>query len=372
MPRNELVALVEQLKPALVEHAARHDRDASFVAENYDLLKQQRVFSLGVPSELGGGGASHAELCWVLRELGESCGSTALALSMHQHLLAAAVFRYRRGQPGEQLLRRVAAEQTVLVSTGAGDWVGSNGSMVPVDGGYRVTARKPFASGSPRGDLLITSAAFDAAANGPAVLHFAVPMRAEGVRVLEDWDTLGMRGTGSHTVLLENVFVPSSAIALERPRGVWHPMWNVIIAVAAPIYTAPYVGVARAAAAIARRECKAHASDHSVPYLIGELENALSAAELAHDSMVALSNDYEFTPSNELASAMLVRKTLVASAVQTVAKKAIEAVGGSAYFRRLGLERLARDAAGAPFHPLPEKQQQLFTGRVALGLDPIV
>jgi alkylation response protein AidB-like acyl-CoA dehydrogenase len=49
----------------------------------------------------------------------------------------------------------------------------------------------------------------------------------------------------------------------------------------------------------------------------------------------------------------------------------VEVVGGSAYFRKLGLERLLRDIHGAPFHPLPEKKQLEFSGRVALGLSPI-
>jgi alkylation response protein AidB-like acyl-CoA dehydrogenase len=46
-------------------------------------------------------------------------------------------------------------------------------------------------------------------------------------------------------------------------------------------------------------------------------------------------------------------------------------VGGAGFFRSFGLERLLRDVHGAAFHPLPEKRQWLFTGRSALGLDPI-
>jgi alkylation response protein AidB-like acyl-CoA dehydrogenase len=64
-----------------------------FVAENYAALKARRVFSAGVPAELGGGGASYAELCALLRHLARDCGSTALALAMHTHLLATTVWR---------------------------------------------------------------------------------------------------------------------------------------------------------------------------------------------------------------------------------------------------------------------------------------
>ena len=105
-----------------------------------------------VPSELGGGGATHGEVCQVLRELAHHCGSTALALSMHTHLVAAAVWRHKHGQPAEALLRKIAASELVLVSTGAGDWVDSVGKAERAPGGYRVSAVKRFGSGSPVGD----------------------------------------------------------------------------------------------------------------------------------------------------------------------------------------------------------------------------
>ena len=55
----------------------------------------------------------------MLRELARHCGSTALALAMHAHLLAATVWRWRQGQPVEPLLKRIAEEETVLISSGA-------------------------------------------------------------------------------------------------------------------------------------------------------------------------------------------------------------------------------------------------------------
>ena len=76
-------------------------------------------------------------------------------------------------------------------------------------------------------------------------------------------------------------------------------------------------------------------------------------------------------PENELASAALQRKTIVAEHVDRCVRKAVEASGGSAFFRKNPLEQLSRDIQGVHFHPLPEKKQLLFTGRVALGLSPV-
>ena len=170
--QKDWVEIARELGPGLASLAAEHDANDSFVSGNYVTLTEQAIFSAGVPSELGGGGASHSELCAMLRELAHHCGSTALAVSMHTHLVAATVWRFRQGQPAAPLLERVAKEQLVLVSTGASDWLDSSGVAERVDGGYRVTARKVFGSGSPAGDLLVTSAPYDDPNDGPTVLHF--------------------------------------------------------------------------------------------------------------------------------------------------------------------------------------------------------
>ena len=367
---TDWVAVARELGPGFAARAAAHDADDSFVAESYVELKDWRVFSAAVPAELGGGGASHAELCAMLQELGHYCGSTALALSMHTHLVAATVWNYRQGRPVEPLLRRVAAEQIVLVSTGASDWLDSSGRAEKVDGGYRVTARKIFGSGSPAGAMMMTSAIYDDPQEGPTVLHFPLPI-GEGVTVLDNWRTLGMRGSGSNDILIEGAFVPDAAIAMRRAPGKWHPFFTVVAAVALPIVMSVYVGVAEAAAELARRLAAKRLGDPSVVYLVGEMENALATAQIAIQSAIDIANNYDFEQTDQTASAILVRKTIIANAVREVAEKALQVAGGGAFFRAVGLERLLRDLHGAQFHPMQEKRQRQFTGRLALGLDPI-
>ncbi len=364
-------AVIQELGPVFAERAASHDDADRFVAENYQALRDKRVFSALVPTELGGGGIPHSEMCHLLRELAAFCSSTALALSMHQHLVAAQVWNYRHNRPGRALLERVAANELILVSTGAADWMASTGSMERVDGGYRVRARKPFASGSPMGDLLITSAPYEDPTEGWQVLHFPVSLTAAGVRIEDDWRTLGMRATGSNTVVLKDIFVPDEAISVRRPRGEYHPLWNVVLTVALPLITSVYVGVGEAAAAIARREATARRHEPELPILLGEMENELTTASIALESMIAIANDYEVEPDIATANAMLMRKTIATRAALETAEKALQIVGGSGFYRARGIERLVRDAHGGQFHPLPEKQQQWFTGRLALGLSPI-
>jgi alkylation response protein AidB-like acyl-CoA dehydrogenase len=371
MPGAHFFDVIRELGPRFAGRAAAADREGRFVHENYAELKEARILSAMIPSELGGGGLSHADMCRLLRELASHCSSTALALSMHAHLLAGAIWRHKHGQPGEALLRKVAAAELVLVSTGAGDWVNSVGRAERVPGGYRVTALKRFCSGSPAGDIIITSAPYDDPERGAEVLVFPVPQKAPGVTVQDDWDALGMRGTGSNSIELRDVFVADEVIVLRRPRGQWHPSWTVTVAVAAPLITAPYLGVAEKAAAMARETAGQRAHDAAVFQSLGELENALTTAQMAFREMVEITNNYDFEPKVEYANRILIRKTIASNACLATVNKAVEVVGGSALFRSTGLERLWRDIQGAPFHPLPEKKQLAFTGRVALGLPPI-
>ena len=83
--RTDWVAVATDLVPVFAARAAGHDADDTFVSDNYADLRRRHVFSAAVPAELGGGGASHAEMCEMLRTLAHGCSSTALALSMHTH-----------------------------------------------------------------------------------------------------------------------------------------------------------------------------------------------------------------------------------------------------------------------------------------------
>ena len=372
-PTTDFLSLAEQLGLRFAERAARHDADGTFVHDNYDDLKAHRFFSAGVPAELGGGGLTHAQLCEVIRILARHCGSTALAYSMHSHLVAAAVWRYCHGKPAEKLLRGIAENEWVLVSTGAADWLGSNGTLTRVEGGFRFSATKICCSGSPRGDLMITSGVLEDGQEGmgPEVLHFPVKFASEGVRCHDDWDVLGMRATGSHTWTLEDVFVPEDSIALCRPQSGWHPSWSVVLTVANPLIMAAYLGVTEAACQIAR-DLAARRPAGAEPFAtLGEMENQLAAATLAWKGLVDGARDYDFGPHLDRANAALVHKTLVSRACRAAVDLASEAGGGATFARATGFERLFRDVQGVRWHPLPESRQVVFTGRHALGRSPL-
>src|SRR5271154_4253713 len=121
--------LMHELGPGFAARANVHDTNDSFVAQNFAELRARGVFTAGVPRSLGGGEATYPELCEMLRTLAYYCSSTALALSMHTHVIAAAAWRWRRDPKStEPLLRRVAAENLVVITSGGSDWLTASGT----------------------------------------------------------------------------------------------------------------------------------------------------------------------------------------------------------------------------------------------------
>jgi acyl-CoA dehydrogenase len=366
--RTDWVVVAAELAPTFAARAAGHDADDTFVSENYADLRRRRVFSAAVPAEFGGGDASPAEMGEMLRTLGRACSSTALALAMHTHQVLIPAWRWRHERaPVDGLLRRVASDELILASSGGSDWLAGSGRADKVDGGYRVTARKIFASGSPAADLFSTMAVYDDPADGPTVLHFVIPFDAPGVRLHDNWRTLGMRATGSHDVTLDGVFVPDAAIGTRRPSGRWSHAWHIVAAMAVPMVYSVYLGVAEAARDVAVREAGRRRDDHAVQELVGAMDTELTAARLAWRSMVDAASCDRVGP--HVTNQVMIGRTLVGAAALRTAELAMEAAGGAAFFRSAGLERLFRDVQGARYHALRGAAQRRYTGRLALGLD---
>jgi acyl-CoA dehydrogenase len=360
-------AVARELGPRFAARAARHDATDAFVADNYRELRERRVFSAGVPAELGGGGASHADLCAMLRVLGQHCGSTALALAMHTHQVAIAAWRWRHEAGAmEALLRRVGMQETVLVTSGGSDWLAGSGRAEKVEGGYRVTGRKIFASGAPAGDLFMTLAIHEDPEHGPTVLHVAIPFDAPGLVVQDTWRTLGMRGTGSHDIVLDGVFVPDAAVGLRRPPNRW-AAWHVVAMHVEPLIFSVYVGIAEAARALALPQAARRRHDVATQELAGRVESELAIARMALRHMVDAAAGGR--PSREATNEVMIGRTVAGRAAIRTVELAMELAAGAGFYRDLGLERLFRDVQGARYHHLRENAQLVYSGRMALGLD---
>ncbi len=362
----QFVARATACGPVLAEHAARHDRDGTWVAESFQHVKDAGLLKIAVPTELGGDGATIREVAMVQRELAKYCGSTALASSMHQHVTAFTAWRYRRNLPGaEATLKRIVDDGIVLVSTGGGDFTRPRGEAVKVDGGYKVSGRKLFASQSPVGSVLSTMFVYDDPERGQRVLNMAVPVNVEGVTVHDNWNTLGMRGTGSNDVSIDGVFVPEDKVLADRPYDELDPPLQVICSIAFPIITAVYLGVAEGARDYAIASVS-KPTDPSVQRQVGLMNNRLQVASWALDGALAVVGD-DPKPSHGTVAAVMAAKREIANAGIEACDIALELGGGAGFFKGSPLERAYRDIRAIKFHPLSPEMTLLHAGRLALG-----
>lgn len=363
----DLSSWADDLGHAVGANAARHDDDGSWVADSFDVLRASGYLALAVPAELGGMGATIAEVSGVQRRLGRHCGSTALAMSMHQHVTCFTAWRHRRGLAGaEATLRRVADDAIVLVSTGGADFTHPRGSATKVDGGYIVSGQKIFASQSPAGTVMSTMFPYDDPEQGLRVLNLAVPFSDPGVTVLDNWNTMGMRGTASNDVVIENVFVPDERVLANRPHGVLDGPLQVIVSIGFAVINGAYLGVADGAAACAIEAVADRAGDPGIQRQVGLMQHRLRVASWAQDGALAAVGD-DPQPSMETVAAVMAAKREIAIAGIEVCDIAMELAGGRAYFKGSPIERAYRDIRAAKFHPLTPEATLLHGGRLALG-----
>ncbi|HEY1298371.1 MAG TPA: acyl-CoA dehydrogenase family protein, partial [Chloroflexota bacterium] len=212
------IGIVERARAAAsvaAPHAARHDRDGTFPVEGLAALAQNGYLSLVIPSPLGGEAASVAEMVLGNLELAKGDASLALVVAMHCALLG----RVRdAGVWPPELAERVGRE-VVAARDGHGALINSLASepemgspsrgglpatrATRVEGGFVLNGRKSFSSGSTVLRWGVVSAAVAVGDREPYLGAFLVPTSASGARIEPTWDTLGMRATASHTLVLE-------------------------------------------------------------------------------------------------------------------------------------------------------------------------
>ncbi len=174
---DRFVELARGLAAEFAPRAATHDRDNSFVGENYDRMKATGYTRMAIPVEFGGLGASMRQVAYAQAELAKGCGSTALAVAMHLYNTLALTYRWRHGADAVgATLQKIADNNLILMTSGGSDGIFPSSTAVRTEGGYLVSGRKVFCSQVPGADLITTMARYDDPDDGPIVLMMAIPV----------------------------------------------------------------------------------------------------------------------------------------------------------------------------------------------------
>jgi alkylation response protein AidB-like acyl-CoA dehydrogenase len=377
---RDLVELAGQLADGFAARAAEQDREATFPFENYEEMREAGYLGLTVPEELGGRGASLHELILAQERLAMGDGSTALAVNMHVSPIGqlASLWRSSGDERLADVLRRAADGRLVYASMSAepGDPILMTSSTVAerVQGGYRVSGKKIFGTESAVCTEFSTRARYDDPDRGPQVLFFRLPRDAEGMRMKETWDTMGMRATRSDDFELENVFVPDETVFHSYPVGHFDAtMLKTVWGWAMPTFGAVYLGIGAGALEFAREQVQARGRDGDphVQNLFAEMEVLLETARAVlyrHAQEMDSGALYTELPVQDgMARAVLTKYVTTNNAVAIV-DRALHVVGGAGYYRRFPLERMYRDVRAGPIMPYSNLEAHDLFGRTSLGI----
>lgn len=390
---SDMIKTARVLAADFATRAADHDRTGAIATENFDALRAAHFPALNVPQDLGGLGSTLLESTRILEILASGDGSTALGFAMHVQTMGNA--SESRSWP-EQIFARVctaAIERGALINSVASEpELGSPSrggkpktTATPVvnDEGaftaWRINGHKNFASLSPVLDFMIVPALLlDGSDETARFLIEPGSQPPEAIEIVETWDALGMRATGSHDVLFRDVMVQNSDLLSRGAEGaaarVTHLNAWFMLCVGAV-----YLGVAQGGLTIAARYAldrvptglgKPIAEVDGIRRQLGNAELLLQQGRMLvehvatlHDRAVA--GDAAITPA-ALSPHIAVAKVTATNNAVAAMELCMRVVGGQGFSRAFPLERHFRDVRGGLNHPINDEAAYLMLGKLAL------
>jgi len=370
-------ATLTEISARLAETAAAYDRSGAFPHENFDLLHRHGITGLAAARELSGDPVTLAEARAVVAAVAAGEPSTALVLIMTYLFVIQAASSPNWPKPvRRRVLEDIAAHGALANSLRVEPELGTpiRGGMPAtiarrVPGGWRISGKKLYSTGIPALKWLGVWARTDDAA--PLLGTFLVPSSEPGIRIVESWDQLGMRATGSHDAVFEDVFIPAEYAVDVRAPALWEAERPAaFLAWSAVLIGALYDSVARNARdwlvrfAQERIPSNLGAPLSSLPRFqetIGEIE-ALLFTNRALLDRASLAEPAKTPP---LESNFV--KHLVTNNAIKAAEKAVALTGNPALSRHNPLERHYRDTLFGRVHSPQDDTILIAAGKAALA-----
>jgi alkylation response protein AidB-like acyl-CoA dehydrogenase len=373
--------LSDDMLLGMAERAAGYDRDNRFFHEDFAELNSAGYLTMAVPREFGGLGLTLPEVGRQTRRLAYHAPATALGTNMHVYWTGLAADLWRSGDCSlEWLLREAAAGEVfnaghsergndipVLLSTSKAE---------KVEGGFRFTGHKMFGSLMPVWTRCGLHGIWADAPGGPRVVHAFMPRDTAGYRIVETWDTMGMRATRSDDLALEGAVVPDHLIVRMVPPGGADPFVLGIFAWALLGFANVYCGMAQKAIDTVVPGLKsktAMAVSRSMAYHPG-IQHQVAEMALALDPIMphldAVATDWAGGVEHGAGwpAKIVSAKNHAVEACWRIVDLAMELSGGAGMFRGNALERLFRDARCGRFHPANTFLTHEIVAKTTLGI----
>jgi alkylation response protein AidB-like acyl-CoA dehydrogenase len=384
------VAIAEELSEELAARAAEHDRDGTYPFEAIDALKAAGYFAAPIPAELGGLGVSCAhDLVVASSRLARGDASVAIGVNMHlvavhnmerRRQVAVASGAERRARAFATSLAQIAHDGVVLaaaISERGQDLTRPGTVATRTEAGWRIDGRKLFCTMSPAATDLYVAVTYSDGEGSERYAYAMVPSDAPRVVVHDDWDALGMRASGSHSVSFEGVQLPESAVRGGFQAGDPLPYMERNL-VAGLFHAAASLGIAESADAIARRGLAGRINGDARPRMqVADNTVDLAAARGVLSRAAALIDEHRTAnPATDGSAEQLgalfaeaqAAKAFVNEAAVRIVDRALALSGGAGYINGSPLARAYRDVkAGSFMHPLGANRAYDYLARLALG-----
>jgi alkylation response protein AidB-like acyl-CoA dehydrogenase len=360
-------ALVTRLRAA----AAETEQARRLAPELVQAMAEAGIFRMCVPRTLGGGEVEPATMLAVLETLAAADGAAGWCAMIGA--TSGVVSAYLSDEAAQEIYERAD-----LVTGGV---YAPQGRAVAVDGGYRLTGRWAFASGCEHCAWLMGGAVIAADGTPPAARLMLFPAR--DARILDTWTVSGLRGTGSHDIAVDDVFVPAGytvSLTTDRPRHTG-PLY------AFPVFGLLALGIAAVAVGIARQAIdeltrlaagktptgsrRVLAERAAVQAAVAEAEATLRAARaFLYDAVGEAWTAAQ--GAGEIAVGHRIGLRLAATYATTSAARVVDlmynAGGGSVIYAASPLQRHFRDIHVVTQHMMVAPATYELAGRLLLGL----
>jgi hypothetical protein len=382
LPTDATPAIFDKANLLASEFAARaaqHDRDASFPFENFNQLSEAGLLALTAPAALGGFGAGALDAARIINIFAKADPSTALVLSMHyiQHLVMARSTRWP-GRLARKLARETVEGVALINALRVEPDLGSpsRGGLPATiarrtETGWRLSGRKIYSTGAP----ILKWYAVWAKTDEPnaRVGLFLVPAGLPGTRIVETWDHLGLRASGSHDIVFDNVVFPLDHEIDVRKPDEWLVPDFTQSTVHAIFVAAIYDGIARAA-----RDWLIDFLKHRAPSNLGaslatlpraqEVVGGIEARLAVNARLIeSFAGDFDDGVQLTASESNIVKLTVTNNAVAVV-EDALSLTSNHGLTRANPLERHYRDVLCGRVHTPQDDATRLNAGRLALGL----
>jgi alkylation response protein AidB-like acyl-CoA dehydrogenase len=369
----------QRLAGEFATRAAQHDREASFPFENFEDLSEAGLLALTVPAALGGSGAGALDAARIINIIGKADPSTALVLSMHyiQHLVMARSARWP-GRLSRKLARETVEGVALINALRVEPDLGSpsRGGLPATiarrtETGWRLSGRKIYSTGAPILKWYAVWARTDEV--NVRVGLFLVPARLPGTRIVETWNHLGLRASGSHDVVFDDVVFPLDHEIDVRKPDEWLVPDFTQATVHAIFVAAIYDGIARAA-----RDWLIEFLNNRVPSNLGaslatlpraqEIVGGIEARLAVNARLIdSFAGDYDDGVVLSASESNIIKLTVTNNAVAVV-EDALSLTSNHGLTRANPLERHYRDVLCGRVHSPQDDATRVNAGRLALGI----